>query len=403
MGVNRGLERCAILAAVVLVAACGSSGAASESLPPSPITSLATSHASPTPRASVDQARSGQSLPPGVTVVDTANTLQRLDWSPNGKLLAALTWGGKLGTGRADVLDVAGRKIASFDAFDVAWVDDTHLMTLIVSPDDTAHGTVAVRSIDGTESNEAQGTFGGILGNGHGSVALMAPVLASDTPAVESFQIWSNGQLGPSIAGMGKPVRWSADGRLLALIGRAASGGGNGVGGPVAGTLIVMKLPEKTTLLSRPLHDTRLDVYFSPDGSDLATSDGLVLNLTAGGNTQVTGRAMGWVSAGLVLAGEDQRISLWTPAGTTVVPNAFDWAAFGPNAGDIATLPAANENSTVPALAIVRRAGHLVSVPLNVGWGMATWSSDGVCFIATGTADAQLEDNRLLRVELPAS
>jgi hypothetical protein len=34
---------------------------------------------------------------------------------------------------------------------------------------------------------------------------------------------------------------------------------------------------------------------------------------------------------------------------------------------------------------------------------MAAWSAGGVCFIATGTIDAQLQDNRLLRIELPAS
>ena len=406
MAMIRGLERCAVLTTVVLVAACGGSAAssgASQAPRPSPITAQATSHALPPPSATTYQTGSVQSLPPGVTVVDTANIIQRLDWSPNGKLLAVLTWGGTLGTGRADVLDVAGRKIASFDAFNMAWVDDSHLMTLVVSTDDIAHGTVTIHAIDRPESNFVSGTFGGMLGNGHGSVALLAPVVASDAPEVESFQIWSNGQIGPRIAGFGHPVRWSTDGRLLALVGEATTGGAGGVGGSLPGTLTVLKLPERTTVLSRVLDDTRLDVYFSPDGSRLATSDGLVLNLTAGGSTQVTGRATGWVSAGLVLVGEDQRVSLWTPAGTTVVPNAFDWAAFGPNEGDVATGSAATESLSFPAAAVVRRAGSAVSIPLNVGLSVATWSSGGVCFIATGTIDAQRTDNRLLRVELPSN
>jgi hypothetical protein len=406
MDLIRGLERCAIVATVVLVAACGGSAAssgASQAPRPSPITAQATNHALPTPSATTYQTGSVQSLPPGVTVVDTANSIGHLDWSPNGKLLAVLTWGGTLGTGRADVLDVAGRKIASFDAFDMAWVDDSHLMTLVVSPDDIAHGTVTIHAINGPENNVVPGTFGGMLGNGHGSVALLAPVVASDAPEVESFQIWSNGQIGPRIAGFGRPVRWSIDGRLLALVGEAATNGGNGVGESIAGTLVVLKLPEKVTVLTRPLEDTRLDVYFSPDGSKLATSDGLILNVPAGGSTQVTGRATGWVSAGLVVVGEDQRVSLWTPAGTTVVPNAFDWAAFGPNAGDVAAGSTASESLSFPAAAVVRRAGSAVSIPLNVGLSAATWSSGGVCFIATGTIDAQRTDNRLLRVELPSN
>lgn len=51
------------------------------------------------------------------------------------------------------------------------------------------------------------------------------------------------------------------------------------MGGPIPGTLVVMKLPEKTVVLSRPLDDIRLNVYFSPDGTRLATSDGLILDL----------------------------------------------------------------------------------------------------------------------------
>src|SRR5450759_3735656 len=217
------LERAAILAVVVFVAACGSSATPSPMQTRSTATAATTSTALTTPAATIPQAASEQSLPPGVTVVDTANGIQRLDRSPSGKLLAVLTSGWELGTGRADILDLTGRRIASFDAFDMAWVDHTHLMTLVVSPNDTAHGTASVHSIDGTESNVVPGTFGGMLGNGHGSVALMAPVVASEAPADESFQIWSNGQLEPRIAGFGLPVRWSADGRLLALVGEGAT------------------------------------------------------------------------------------------------------------------------------------------------------------------------------------
>ncbi|MGD0409185.1 MAG: hypothetical protein ABSB34_09370 [Candidatus Limnocylindrales bacterium] len=413
-GIRR-LERWAILAAAVFVAACGSSGTAPQTLPPGAASAEAASAAQTTPPVTVDRASPGQSLPPGVTVVDAANSIQRLDWSPSGKLLAVLTWGGELGTGRADILDLAGRRIASFDAFDMAWVDDTHLMTLVVSPNDIAHGTVTVHSIDGTDGNGVPGTFGGLLSNGHGSVALMAPVAASEDPADESFQIWSNGHLGARIAGYGLPARWSADGRLLALVGESATGsrtrGGDSetaislaVGGSIPGTLSVLKLPEKAAVLSRPLADIRLDVYFSPDGSQLATSDGLILNLTDGGGTQLAASAEGWTSAGaLVVVGQDHRVSLWTPAGTTAVPNAFDWADFGPSEGDVATLPAADENLSFPVTAVVRHAGGAVSIPLNVGLIMAAWSSGGICFIATGTIDAQREDNRLLRIELPAS
>ena len=362
--------------------------------------------ASSTPPATPVQVTPGASLPPGVTVVDTASSIQRLDWSPDGKLLAVLTLGGTSGIGRVDVLDLAGHPITSFVAVDMAWVDDTHLMTLGVSPDDTTHGTVTVLSIDGTVSGEVPGTFGGMLGNGHGSVALEAPIAADEAPAKESFQIWSNERLGPRIAGYGYPMAWSPDGRLLALIGETSTSGGGGIGGPIPGNLSVLKLPQKTVVLSRPLADIRGDVYFSPDGSRLATSDGLVLTLASGRGTQLTGNADGWAPGGaLVLVGQDQRVSLWTPAGISLVLDAFEWAAFGPKPGDIATLPAADEDVTFPVTAVVRRDGDEVSIPLNTGvnnLSIATWSTGGVCFISTGTANAQANDDRLLRIELPA-
>ncbi len=357
-----------------------------------------------TPAATITQATSDQSLPPGATVVDTANGIQRLDWSPSGKLLAVLTWGWEFGLGQADILDLTGRKIASFAAFDMAWVDDTHLMTLVVSPNDAAHGTVTVHAIDGTENSVLPGTFGAMLGNGHGSVALAAPVVGSSYTVDESFRIWSDGQLGQPITGYGHPVRWSADGRLLALVSQSPTGAGpHAVGGPIPGSLQVMKLPEKTVAMSRPLADIRLDVYFSPDGTRLATSDGVVLNLADARSTQLSvGSVQGWTSAReLVVVGQDHRVSLWTPAATTVVTNAFDWAYFGPEDGDIATLPTADDNLSAPVTAVVRRAGGEVSIPLNSGVSMAVWSSSGICFIATGTADMQLVDNRLLRIDLP--
>jgi hypothetical protein len=410
------LERLTILVvAAALVAACGSSSAPSRTPQPGMATAGATITGPPTPRQSPAQASPGQSLPPGVTVVDVANVIQRLDWSPNGKLLAILTWGGELGTGRADVLDLAGRKIASFDAFDVAWLDDSHLMSLVASPDDIAHGTATVRSIDGTTTDAVPGTFGGMLGNGRGSVALMAPHVPSDAPQPESFRIWSDGNLGPTITGLGNPVRWSPDGRLLALM-RATEPGAYesdpaamySVGGPIPGTLRVVKLPERAVTLSHQLDDIRVNAYFSPDGTTLATSAGLLFDLVGGRSTQVPGtyadggHVDGWHGDALVSVGVDGRVSLWTAAGTTGVPDAHDLAFFGPNEGDIATLAAPPADPNAQPRAVIRRAGSSVSISLNTGWTMATWSAGGICFITTGTINAQLDDNRLLRVELPA-
>jgi hypothetical protein len=338
-----------------------------------------------------------------VTVVDGASTIDRLDWSPNGKLLAVLTWGGVWGTGRADVLDLAGRRLASFDAVDLAWVDDSHLMTLAVSPGDIGHGTVAIHSLDGSDSTVVAGSYGGILGNGHGSVALLAPLVGGDAPPDDSFHVWSNGQLGPRIAGYGQPMRWSADGRLLALVAdRSTTGTVNGMGGAIPGTLTVLRLPEQTVVASVPLDDTRLDVYFSPDGGRLATSAGLVVDLSNGRTATVANYADDWTSSGaLVVMDSSRRVSLWTPARTASIPNAFEWAVFGPTNDDIATLPAASDNLALPTTAVVRRGSASVSIQLNDGVGTATWSSTSVCFIATGTYDAQVEDNHLLRVELP--
>jgi hypothetical protein len=400
----------AILTGSLIVAACGSSSIAPQTLQPNPAGTTATNTAPWAPPATPSQASPSGSSAPGVTVADTAHVIERLDWSPSGTLLEVVTSAGRTDTGfRVDVLGLAGQKVASFDVIDMAWVDDSHLMTVAASPDDATHESATVHSMDGAESSVVPGTFGGVLGNGHGSVALLAPVTATDDPASESFQIWSNGQLGPSIAGYGQPMVWSPDGRLLALIARASTGdGATGIGGPIPGTLSVLKLPEKAAVLSRPLDDIRgLDVYFSPDGTRLATSGGTVWDLADGRIWQVAGRPQGWTSAGaLVVVGEDQRVSLWTPAGTTLVPDAFEWAVFGPNAGDVATLPAANQNPDNPALptaAVVRRMGASAPIALNASIQLATWSSSGICFIATGTADAQAGDDRLLRVELAAN
>ena len=399
---HRGLRRWAVLWAALSVAACGNSG------PTTPAAHLASPGATPTNVASLTpapptSASAGPTLPPGVAVVDTANEVRRLDWSPDGTLLAVLTWGGTLGTGRVDILDVAGQQIASFAAYDMAWVDDAHLMTLVVSPDDVAAGAVTVQAIDGSTSAAVPGTYGGLVGNGHGSVALVAPVAGDDPPGGETFRVWSDGQIGPRVTGLGEPVRWSPDGRLLALV-RASPRGGSGTGSPLPGTLTVLRLPGTTPLLARPLDDTRLDVSFSPDAARLATSDGLVLRLPSGTSTQVSGRTDGWTASGeLVVVGQDQRVSLWTPERSEQVPGAFDWAAFGPDAGDIATLPAAVESFSSPATAVVRRAGGAASVALAFGITQVAWSSGGICFLSTGSPDAQLVADDLLRIELPAS
>lgn len=371
-----------------------------------------------TPSSTTGQASPAPTLPPGVTVVDTANVIQRLDWSPNGKLLAVLTWGGTLGNGRADVVDLAGRQVASFDAFDMAWVDDTHLMTLVVTPDDTAHGTVTVHALDGQPATTVTGTYGGILGNGHGSVALTTPNVPSDAPLPESFRVWSNGKFGPMITGRGTPLAWSPDGGLLALLtsraypaadlSRPGTAAMYSVGGSLPGTLIVMKVPTNVVSLARKLGDIRINAYFSPDGTKLVTSDGLLLDLANGGSTQVPGnfgggsKVDGWHSGALITVGVDGSVSLWTATGTTIVPDAYDEAVFGPNEGEIVTMTAPSDNLAAPSQAVVRRGSSSVTLALNVGWTIATWSTGGICFIATGTRDAQVVGNRLLRVELPA-
>ena len=405
MGGIRGLERSAILAAALLGAGCGFSGCSPETSA-SEAGARATNTAIPVGSTIPGPASPSGALPPGIAVVDTANSVQRLDWSPGGELLAVLTWGGVLGNGRADILDLAGKTIGSFDAFDMAWVDDAHLMSFDATPNDTAHGTVAIHATDGTESANLPDTFGGMLGNGHGSVALMAPVIGSTYSTDVSFRIWSGGQLGQSITGFGQPMAWSPDGGLLALISQSPTGSG-GVGGPIPGTLTVLEPHSRSVVLAHQFADVRMDVYLSPDDSKLATSDGSVLSLADGNSIRVTGQPKGWTADGsLVVEGADQRISLWTPTVTNVVPDAFDWAVFGPNAGDVATLPAANQNPdnpTLPTSAVVRRGGSSASIPINASLVMATWSSTGVCFIASGTQDAQAGDDRLLRVELPAN
>jgi len=329
--------------------------------------------------------------------------------------MAVLAWGGELGTGRADILDLAGHRIASFDAFDMAWVDDTHLMTLVVSPDDTSRGTVTVHSIDGTESDVVPGTFGAMFGNGHGSVALMAPVAASQGPATESFQIWSNGRLGARIAGpraaramvrgrtTAGPCRRERDrqpnsrGRQrdsgLARRGRADSGNPERAeaaredGRPVASS---RRHPNERVLLAgrhQAGHIRRPHAGSGRWPEHATDRQRRGLDRRRGAGRRWPGPAGFVVDAGRDNSG----------------PKRLRMAVFGPNESDIATLPAADENLSAPVMAVVRRAGARYpfhSTPARArrpGRRAVSASSPRV------RSMPQLVGNRLLRIEIPAS
>jgi hypothetical protein len=409
------------IAAVVLAiaaAGCGSGGSSPAASTPAGATTPSPSPTpAPTPAPTVPvpaPSWTGEPLPDGVTPVDLANRIESVDLSPDGRLLAVLSSGRVYGTGRVDVLDAGGQRLSSFFAFKACWVDDSHLMTLAVSPDSTGVGTATVQPVDGSAGSVVAGQFSAIACNEHGLVAMSDPVF--EYPGEPGFRIWSDGALGPRIDVRGSPVEWSPDGQYLAILdlnpstssppGGLATGRAVGSQFPVIAT--VMRFPDQEKLMSGlTLYGPGIVTRFSPDSSSIvlsptepgttaATTHSVVVALPGPARTPVeAGIPHGWTPAGkLILVDDKGRISLWSQAGTTPVPGAYQSAVFGPDEADFATL-----NKADPPTATVRHGDRSVVVPLAFATLTAAWASAGVCFIATSST-TPTQDDYLLRVDL---
>lgn len=366
--------------------------------------------ASPPPIASPAES---PSLPPGVATIDTAHAIDRVAWSPDGQFLAVEAGSGTVGLGVADILSADGRYLGSVAGWEFAWLDASHLATL----EGVGSSAVIVRSVDGTERTKVPGQYSGILGNGHGLVALVEATDARDWP--EAFRIWSASGLGPKIRGRGFPVAWSPDGHLLALfkptpkatgdsgsVGLASTGGGD-----TPATLSVLRFPGATPVAggTGAVLDTRTVLAFSPDGHWLALSGGegtVIFDLHGGRPTTVSRLTpLGWSPDGrLVLQGPDGTVRLRAPSGSLTDPGLPPgFVHYGPSMDDVAIFQqdAIDKGS---GRALIRIGDFSVTIPLFMAGPGATvlWTADGsACYLATGTDDAQQLHDHLLRIARP--
>lgn len=353
------------------------------------------------------------SLPPGVTVIDTAHGIDRVAWSPDAQSLAVETASGTVGLGVADILSADGRYLGAVSGSDYAWLDASHLVTL----DGAGSSQAILRSVDGTERTTAPGLYSGILGNEHGLVALIGEASAPNWP--EAFWIWSASGIGPEIRGRGFPVAWSPDGHLLALFTpRPKATGDTGSiqfasagGGDTPATLSVLRFPGVTPVAggTGELPGMRTVVAFSADDRWLALSQGrgtAIFDLHGGPPTTISGVApLGWSPDGrLVLQEPDGTVRLRAPSGSLGDPGLPPgFVHYGPSMDDVAIFQqdATDKNS---GRVLIRIGDFSVTIPLRMAGPGATvlWSADGsACYVATGTDDVQQLDDRLLRVARP--
>jgi hypothetical protein len=171
-----------------------------------------------------------------------------------------------LGEG-VEIIDTAGETIAHEPIGESGtWIDPQSYA--VWSPSGGANaavGTVVVHRLDGTLAT-IPGSYRGIglLGNGHGGLALMPAASAS---GADAFVVWTSDNLsGPHT---GTPLGWSPDGRQLVVSTSAAIGGTAG-----SNQMATVGLVSYPSLAMTALKGIAVDVNyvpsFSPDGSQLA-------------------------------------------------------------------------------------------------------------------------------------
>jgi hypothetical protein len=361
-----------------------------------------------------------------VQVILVDHVLEQVRWSPDGRRFALGVGTGTAGAGRVDVYTTDGAKDASFPgSLDAAWLDPDTLVTFDPDPYEGG-GTLTIHSLTTGSSEALPGPGGGILGNNHGLVAISVftpPDAAPDQPPTVRILghwdaaippggagYWSEGD---PIAGLGWPMAWSADGTLLAFLTPVGTARGEGPAGSTTrlaaatvrpASLAIRRFPGNAPVpLPDVTVDSAFDPTFSPDGRWLTGLGGdILIDLQSGTVHTLPSSPAGWTPDGdLVLRGSDQVSVLWQPGGSTTgtgLPPGLP--VYGPLPGEVALLSAAEGDV---GAAMVTIASRSVSVPpLPHGSWTVSWSPDGsACLLETGTDDAQLAHDSLIRLAPP--
>jgi photosystem II stability/assembly factor-like uncharacterized protein len=343
-------------------------------------------------------------LPAGSALVDTSFSFGALAWSPGGQVLAAEAADQGFGHDRVDLFAPDGARIASIPGSGFGWLDAARLAVYQASPS-VGGGTIGLYTTAGRLIERLPGRWGGMLANGHGSLAL-EPVASPGLAAAGAVRIWTAGTLGPPIAGEGMPERWSPDGTRLLLVRTdlTAQTGATlaSTGGPIPGVLTVIRAAVGAVIAPTPyrLADVRGSRAWSPDGRYLATDDAggaTVLDLASGRvlRTGVTGSPLTWRPDGrLVLVASDGASRLWSPNGQAT-PSGLPPGdpTYGPTLAQVAIRPP----SGATMLTLI---SHGTTLALSADPGSsATWAPDGsACFVTTAAPGTPM---LLVRVASP--
>jgi len=355
-------------------------------------------------------------------VLDTVSAVRSMELSPDGKRVAVLVTD-KQSNGTVEVFTAAGTKVAAYAGQDFGWLS-TDMLAVFQPGADGVNGPVTVHTVDGSLNGIPvpliPGTWGGVLGSGHGPLVLNSAV-PQGAYAFDHFQVWTSGSLGPLLTTFGTPMAWSPDGTLLALE-RSRDTVVHPTGIVLADTgsydadLSVLHFPGGHPLARFPsglVVDS--PAYFSRDGRYLAANESaldphgqgpIIIDLVTGVvlHLGLVAPVLGWTPDDrVVLVATDERTLLWGADGSLTGPSLPPGAvAYGPTMTDIAQ--ANPSTDAIPRLTLTSSDGS-VTVPVLVSPPPSTavvWTSDGqAVFVDTGSTDAQKIMDQLLRVPVP--
>lgn len=296
------------------------------------------------PIAGVDGGNTATPSPRADGVIDEAWRWGTLAWSPNGQILAAAALSQEAGEGQVHLFDRTGHPVGALPGWDLAWVDDGHIVTLERNPDKATHSAV-LWSIDAGQRHLITQRATGLLGNGRGAVAIQRWAgewydSAAPEMAAETYLIWDTGTLTDALPGL--PSAWTADGRRLivehpATVGFApAEPTGTpeivlAAGAPTLIWIEVLAYPGLSRVIAFPteLIDGRRWRPIDPTGRWLIIGS-TVFDLVAGRVERLPSRQVGlaWGLRGgfIVVSSEDHTVRAWDPVthqlGSPFVPGA---------------------------------------------------------------------------------
>jgi hypothetical protein len=317
-----------------------------------------------------------------------------LSWSSDGSLLMA----------SADVgivlLDKdTGTVHAEMPGTWAGWIGADRIAVWTAVQGEPGHGSVAIRTTDGTQVETIAGDFGvPIFGQG---VARLALPNNWQSASSATFRVWDGSSLSEARAGI--PLAWSPDGSLLAVL---LPSDKVSVGMGVSGRLAIER--QDGTLVKefgQPWVNSALaGLTFSPDGvyvSACVSIEGApewpdcsvsVLNVATGAVTKLApnGGITTWLPGDrLLISGLDITAVEWDRGGTTPADIPPDTAASASIKGDLA-FEWGDERTTVQLrVGGVDRAVNVGAKTVGQPY-LGVWSPDGsvVAFVVHGPEPA---------------